>query len=46
MTGKPVDVRVDVDPSVIGSLSVRIGDEVYDGTVKRQLELARERLGA
>jgi F-type H+-transporting ATPase subunit delta len=46
ITGKGVDVRVQVDPAVIGSMSVRIGDEVYDGTVRRQLELARERLGA
>ena len=46
VTGKPVDLRVEVDDSVVGALSVRIGDEVYDGTVKRQLELARERLGA
>jgi F-type H+-transporting ATPase subunit delta len=46
ITGKGVDVRVQVDPAVIGSMSVRIGDEVYDGTVRRQLELARERLRA
>jgi F-type H+-transporting ATPase subunit delta len=45
LMGKPVDLRVQVDPSVIGSVSVRIGDEVYDGTVKRQLERAAERLG-
>ncbi len=45
IAGKPVDLQVEVDPQVVGSLSVRIGDEVYDGTVKRQLEVARERLG-
>jgi F-type H+-transporting ATPase subunit delta len=45
IVGKPVDLQVDVDPQVVGSLSVRIGDEVYDGTVKRQLEVAREKLG-
>ena len=33
-------IRIQVDPAMIGSLSVRIGDEVYDGTVKRQLERA------
>jgi F-type H+-transporting ATPase subunit delta len=46
ITGMGVDVRVQVDPDVIGSMSVRIGDEVYDGTVRRQLEQARELLGA
>jgi len=45
LVGRPVDLRVQVDPAVIGSLSVRIGPEVYDGTVKRQLERAAERLG-
>ncbi len=46
VTGLPVDLQVEVDPSVVGSLSVRVGDQVYDGTVKRQLELLGERLGA
>jgi F-type H+-transporting ATPase subunit delta len=45
LVGRPVDLRVQIDPAMIGSLSVRIGDEVYDGTVKRQLERAAERLG-
>ena len=25
-----------------GSLAVRVGDELYDGTVRRQLDAARE----
>jgi F-type H+-transporting ATPase subunit delta len=45
VTGSPVDLRLEIDPDVVGSLSVRIGDEVFDGSVKRQLELARERFG-
>jgi F-type H+-transporting ATPase subunit delta len=45
-TGKAVELHVIVDPSVIGSLSVRVGDEVYDGTVRRQLDAAREQMGA
>jgi F-type H+-transporting ATPase subunit delta len=44
--GGPVSLEEIVDPSVVGSLSIRVGDEVFDGSVKRQLELARERLGA
>jgi F-type H+-transporting ATPase subunit delta len=44
--GRSVRIQEVVDPTVVGSLSVRVGDEVFDGSVKRQLELARERLGA
>lgn len=43
-SGKKVDLRVIVDESVIGGVYARIGDQVYDGTVRRRLELARERL--
>ncbi|HUK43705.1 MAG TPA: F0F1 ATP synthase subunit delta, partial [Gaiellaceae bacterium] len=42
--GSPVELHVIVDPAVVGSLAVRVGDELYDGTVKRQLETVRERL--
>jgi len=45
VTGRPVDLQVEVDRGVVGSLSVRVGEQVYDGTVKRQLELLRDRLG-
>ncbi|HEX6262407.1 MAG TPA: ATP synthase F1 subunit delta [Actinomycetota bacterium] len=43
-TGRAVEVRVIVDPSVIGGVYARVGDQVFDGTVRRRLELARERL--
>ena len=42
--GRPVELHVVLDPTVVGSLAVRVGDELYDGTVRRQLETARERL--
>ena len=42
--GRPVELHVVLDPTVVGSLAVRVGDELYDGTVRRQLEAARERL--
>jgi len=35
-----------VDPSVIGGVLARVGDEVFDGTVRTRLEEARERLGS
>jgi F-type H+-transporting ATPase subunit delta len=42
--GRPVELHVVIDPTVVGSLAVRVGDELYDGTVRRQLDTARERL--
>jgi F-type H+-transporting ATPase subunit delta len=44
-TGKHVDLKVIVDPDVIGGLLVRVDDQVFDGTVKRRLQLAKERIG-
>ena len=45
-TGRPLDLKVVVDPSVIGGISARIGDTVIDGTVARRLEELRARVGA
>jgi F-type H+-transporting ATPase subunit delta len=44
MYGRPVSVLVTVDPRVIGGLSVRIGSDLYDGTVLRRLNDARAAL--
>jgi F-type H+-transporting ATPase subunit delta len=44
--GRPVDVKVIIDPSVLGGAVTTIGDEVYDGTVKRRLETLRANLTA
>lgn len=46
VTGKQVDLKVVVDPSVVGGVLARVGDEVIDGTVRRKLELALERLSS
>ncbi|MEX0602963.1 MAG: ATP synthase F1 subunit delta [Bacteroidota bacterium] len=43
MTGKKVKINFRLDPSLRGGIVVRLGDTVYDGSVKRQLELLRER---
>ncbi|MFL5796545.1 MAG: F0F1 ATP synthase subunit delta [Actinomycetota bacterium] len=43
-TGRRVDVQVVVDPSVVGGVVARVGDEVIDGSIRRKLQLALERL--
>jgi F-type H+-transporting ATPase subunit delta len=42
--GRPVDVKVIVDPSVLGGVVTTIGDEVIDGSVRRRLEQLRSSL--
>jgi F-type H+-transporting ATPase subunit delta len=42
--GAEVRVRVEVDPSLIGGVSVRLGSKVFDGSVRGQLTELRERL--
>jgi F-type H+-transporting ATPase subunit delta len=42
--GHAVEVRVQVDPSLIGGMSIAIGDTVIDGSVRRRLEQLRETL--
>lgn len=43
-TGRTVEVKVIVDPSLIGGIVARVGDQVFDGSVRRRLAEARERL--
>jgi F-type H+-transporting ATPase subunit delta len=43
-TGKKVEVKVLLDPSVIGGIVAKVGDTVIDGTVKRRLEQLREQV--
>lgn len=45
-TGKTVEVKALVDPSVIGGVYAKIGDQVIDGTVRRRLQDFKERLEA
>ena len=40
--GKEVEVKVYVDPSVLGGLSARVGDVVIDGTVRHRLDQLKE----
>jgi F-type H+-transporting ATPase subunit delta len=41
---RQVDLKVTVDPSVLGGVSVRVGHDLYDGTVARRLTQARTSL--
>jgi F-type H+-transporting ATPase subunit delta len=43
-TKKKVEVKVLVDPSVIGGIVAKVGDTVIDGTVKRRLEQLKEQV--
>lgn len=41
---RPVELRVTLDPSVIGGIEVEVGDTVIDGTLRHRLEQLRETL--
>ncbi|MGZ8752106.1 MAG: ATP synthase F1 subunit delta [Acidimicrobiia bacterium] len=43
-TGKQVELKVIIDPSVLGGLVARIGDTVIDGTVRHRLDQLREQV--
>ena len=45
-TGRTVALETRVDPSLIGGMVARVNDTVYDGSLTRQLQKIRERLGA
>jgi F-type H+-transporting ATPase subunit delta len=42
--GKPVHINVEVDPKVLGGISIRYGDEIIDGTVVNRLAEASRAL--
>ncbi|HEY7134555.1 MAG TPA: ATP synthase F1 subunit delta [Acidimicrobiia bacterium] len=43
-TGKRVEVRVVVDPSVLGGIVARVGDIVIDGSVRHRLDQLKEQI--
>ena len=43
-TGKKVELKVLVDPSIIGGVVAKVGDTVIDGSVKRRLENLKEQV--
>jgi len=46
VTGKKVQASYSLDPGLLGGAVVRIGDTIYDGSVRNQLDRLRERLTA
>lgn len=42
--GRDVHLNIVVDPSIVGGITVSIGDEVVDGSMSTRLEVARRRL--
>lgn len=43
MAGQTVRLQIERDPELIGGLVIRIGDQVYDGSVRQKLDNLRER---
>jgi F-type H+-transporting ATPase subunit delta len=39
---RPVSLKVIVDPAIIGGASVRVGSDLYDGTILRRLTAAKQ----
>lgn len=42
--GRDIHINTIVDPTVVGGISVAVGDEIVDGTVSSRLEDARRRI--
>lgn len=40
--GREVSLKVDVNPAIIGGVSVRVGSDLYDGTILRRLNAAKQ----
>jgi len=46
VTGKKVEAKFSLDPQLLGGALVRVGDTVYDGSLRNRLTALRERLAA
>ncbi|GAB2875415.1 F0F1 ATP synthase subunit delta [Streptomyces mayteni] len=42
--GRPIQLNLDVDPAVIGGISVRVGDEIIHGTIADRLDEVNRRM--
>jgi F-type H+-transporting ATPase subunit delta len=46
LTGKKIQTKYSLDPSLMGGAVVRVGDTIYDGSVRNSLNEMRARLAA
>jgi F-type H+-transporting ATPase subunit delta len=46
ITGKKIEAKYSLDPTLLGGAVVRVGDTVYDGSVRSSLNEMRARLAA
>jgi len=46
LTGKEVSLKFNISSGLIGGVVTRIGDTIYDGSIRQQLELIRARLSS
>jgi F-type H+-transporting ATPase subunit delta len=46
LTGKKIEAKYSLDPALLGGAVVRVGDTVYDGSVRSSLHEMRARLAA
>ena len=44
LTGKKIEIKYSQDPSLLGGVVVRIGDTIYDGSLRSRLNEIRNRL--
>ena len=46
LTGKKIETKYSLDPALLGGAVVRIGDTIYDGSLRSRLDEMRNRLAA
>ena len=46
LTGKKIEMKYSQDPALLGGVVVRIGDTIYDGSLRSRLNEIRNRLAA
>ena len=46
LTGRKIQAKYSLDPGLLGGVVVRIGDTIYDGSVRNRLNQMRARLAA
>jgi F-type H+-transporting ATPase subunit delta len=42
--GKEVRARFRADPRILGGIMVRVGDRIYDGTLRRRVAALKRRM--